>query len=179
DSSTVLVVRDRRPFYIDDGSGVCARVETGEGQPMIAASHVYGPPTSTVVIGGTPDTRGPITVELAGWLRSKGIGTGEVIVTETLLAPGDRVFAIGPCGWQSSSWQGREPVLRNLGKGEQELLLSNLDESRLLALYGTRRKVRRVLLAIALGILATGVVAMAVGLASSLDVIRSFELPLK
>lgn len=145
----VTVVRDRRPFYLDDGSGVRARVEPHPDAPVIAGSHEYGlaGANAVVVIGGTPTTYGPITPELAAWMHQYAGNDGSLRATEIVLAPGERIYALGPC-----VWEGNEPVLRHLGDGDRELLLSNMTEEGLSNLFSTRRTTRLVLLLIAIGI---------------------------
>jgi hypothetical protein len=152
----VMLVRDRRAFYVDDGSGQRARVEPIEGVPAIASAHVYGGTghNAAIVVGGTPTTYGPITPELHAWLATyvpPQHFNDTLRVEELVLAPGDRVYVIGPCRWENG-----EPVLRHHGDGDRELLLSNLDEQAIVSLFATRRRTRFILLGISIGFIAVG-----------------------
>jgi len=129
----VYTEKDRREFWLDDGSGERAW-PNGAGMYVPVVEYGHG----GIVIGGMPSRDMELTSAIEAWARQKsGEAHAKIRVEEHLITPGDALFVCG-YGYRHNG------VLVMCNQPGNQLLLSTFSEAQLLDLYAkfvTRRKV--------------------------------------
>ena len=164
---TIIEEIDARDFHVEDGSGQQARIAPRGANCLldkhsVASSGMFNDPPA----------------QLVSFLTARGISSETWIGTnksmqylEEVLAPGDSLYAIGPCHREAGPPQqeayrdgpGSRLVMSGMGNGDLELLISNKSEEDLVKNLGTSMTIGFVLIGGSVVVALVGVVAAMVG----------------
>lgn len=157
---TVQELRERREFWLDDGSGKRAWISPHDA-PAVMVQVRYGG-THSVVLGGPPETVVAMTPEVDQWARSiTGIADRKLCVEESVIEEGSPLYAIG---WA----QDQSGVLVLCNAPSQQLMLSTLTEAQLRELINRRSTLRHALLISGCVAAVAGVLMIVIGVALAL-----------
>jgi hypothetical protein len=144
---TVVEEMETREFYVDDGSGQQARIDPRDANTLldkesIASSGMFKDPPPQLV--AFLDAHG---VKSETWS-----GTNDSLqYLEEVIAPGDALYAIGPCHREAGPPQqeggpGSLLVMSGMPAGDLELLISNKAEEDLVKNMGSAMTIGFVLI---------------------------------
>lgn len=133
-------LRDRREFWLDDGSGRRAWITPQDASAILPTTR-HGGADVGVVIGGTQETTVAMTPHVAAWAQQQSGEMGrDLTVVESVIAEGEQLYVLG---WAYD--HNGVMCLRN-HPPDHELMLSTLSEAQLVELMGGRAKWRAGLL---------------------------------
>jgi hypothetical protein len=157
---TIHKLRERREFWLDDGSGKRAWISPQDAQVIMVQTRYGG--TGSVVLGGPPEMVVEMTPAVDGWARQTvGDVPGRLSVEDSVIEEGATIYALG---WPFDH-QGVLVLRHDPGR---ELLLSSLTETQLSGLLGARATGRRILLLSGCACLIGGLVMIAIAIVTSL-----------
>jgi hypothetical protein len=138
---TIVEEIDTREFHVEDGSGQQARINARGANTVLDKQSV----ASSGMFADPPP-------QLVAFLKARGVSSETWIGTnksmqylEEVLAPGDLLYAIGPCHREAGPPEadayrnvpGSQLVMSGMGEGALELLISNKSEEDLVKNLGS------------------------------------------
>lgn len=150
-------LRDRREFWLDDGSGQRAWVTPHDAKTVMTVTRYGGPPT----VGGPPMTHYDLTPEMERWARTRsGASGGRILVDSREIALGSHIYALG---WASLP----DGIVCMRQAPGRQLVLSTFNEQQLLDILGSRAGALRIFTVMSLACTAIGALLIVVGLVVS------------
>jgi len=156
----VYTERERREFWLDDGSGRRAWISPREASIMLPNVQYCAAPLTGAVLGGTAPTEHPITPQMEAWAMQRTGTTGPYVIDERCIAEGDPLVVLG-----RASFHDGVLVLRS-DPPEHRLLMSTMTEQQIFDHFAEAAYVRKVLLTVSLGATCVGALLIALGIVS-------------
>ena len=157
---TIHELRERREFWLDDGSGKRAWISPQDAEAIMVQTRYGG--AREIVIGGPPETVVDMTPAVEAWARqTTGSLDKKLSVEESVIDEGALLYVLG---W-ALDHEG-VPVLRNAPG--RKLILSTLTEAQLRELIDARSTARLILLLCGCVSAVTGVLMIGIGIIMAL-----------
>lgn len=152
--------RDRREYWLDDGSGRRAWVTPHDGMVVLPTVEYrnYNYAYHGEIGAGTPTTLRQMAPQLETWVAQRAGHHGSFLVQEQCIAEGDSLLVLGQAHFHAGVL-----ALRNQPPPNR-LLMSTLNEQELIELYGARDQVRRVMSPLTLAAMCVGVLMVVLGI---------------
>lgn len=154
---TMREIRDRREFWLDDGSGRRAWITPHEARAILPQLRYGG--TNAIVIGGPPETVLPMTPQIDAWARGHVQDNRVLSVEAREIEEGAPLYALG---WVFE----HDGVMVMREKPDCEMFISTLSESQLTELLAGRAKNRKIFTLVTLAITAASLASIAIGVAT-------------